>query len=69
MMKALSVRMDSVEACLERSRAVVMAASLALLMVYLSGCDMISTWVEALVFGSTMDAPKVGLLVICEPSV
>jgi hypothetical protein len=38
-------------------------------MVCLSGCDFISICVVVWVFGLTMDTPKMGLLVIREPSV
>jgi hypothetical protein len=46
----------------------VIAASSALFIVCLSGCDFISTWVVVLVVGSTLEAPRVGLPVIREPS-
>ena len=45
------------------------AASSALFIVCLSGCDFISMWVVVLVVGPAMEAPSVGLTVICEPSV
>ena len=45
------------------------ASSSALFVVCLSGCDFISILVVILVVGSTMEAPRVGLPVICEPSV
>ncbi len=42
MLKALSVRIDRVGACIYRSKVVVIVASSALSMVCLSGCDLIS---------------------------
>ena len=37
--------------------------------VCLPSCDLISMWVVVLVVGSTIEAPRVGLSVICETSV
>ena len=68
MPKALLVRIERDGSCLCWSSAVVMAASLALLMVCLSGCDFISMCVMVLCLGSISDAPSVGLPVICDPS-
>ena len=68
MMKALSVRIERDGSCLCRSSAVVMAASSAMLMMCLSGCDFISMCVVVLCVESTTDAPSVGLPVICDPS-
>jgi len=47
----------------------VIAASSALFLVCFSGCDFICMWGVVLVVGSTMEAPRMGLPVICEPSV
>ena len=69
MLKALSARIERDGLCLCRSSAVAMAASSALLMVCLSGCDFISMCVMVLCLGSTTDATSVGLPVICDPSV
>ena len=69
MLKALSVKMERVWSVLLAFRARVMAASSARLIVCLSGWDSISICVVVWVFGLTMDAPKVGLPVIREPSV
>ena len=44
-------------------------ASLALLMVCIFGCNLISIWVVVLVNGSTMKAPRTGLPVISAPPV
>ena len=52
-----------------KSSAVVMAASSALLIVCLSGCDLISICVMVLCLGSTTDALSVGFPVICDPYV
>ncbi len=65
MLKALSVRIWICGESLWRSRATVMAASSALLIVCLSGCDL----VVVCVCGLTMDAPNVGFPVLWEPSV
>ncbi len=69
MLKALSVSTKRVGLFLLASSASVMAASSARFMVCLSGCDFISICVVVWVFGLTMDTPKMGLLVIREPSV
>ena len=69
MLKALSVRIERDWSCQCWSSAVVMAASSALLMVCLSGCDFISMCVMVLCLGSTTDAPSMGLPVICDPFV
>ena len=46
-----------------------MATSLAMLTVCRSVCDLISIWVMGSLVGSTIDASRVGLPVICEPFV
>ncbi len=46
-----------------------MAVSSARLIVCLSGCDLTSICVVACVEGLTMDAPRAGLPVFCDPSV
>ena len=46
-----------------------MAANSALLIVSLSGCDLISVCVVFWVAGLTTDAPKVGFPDFCDPSV
>ena len=69
MLNALSVKIERVCSCLLAFRARVMAASSALLMVCLSGCDFISMCVVVWVLGLTMDAPIIGLAVTREPSV
>ncbi len=69
MLKTLSVKMERVWSVLLALRAMVMAASSALLIVCLSGWDFISICVVVWVLGLTMDAPKVGLPVTREPSV
>ena len=66
MIKAMSARIKRIGSCLCWSSGVVMAASSALLMVCLSGCDFISMCVMVLCLGSTTDAPRVGLPVICD---
>lgn len=65
----LSVSMFRCSYLFSLSRATVMAASLALLIVCLSGCDLISVCVMVFVRGLTTPAPRVGLPLICEPSV
>jgi hypothetical protein len=69
MQKALSARILICGSSLWRSRATVMVASSAPLIVCLSGCDLISIWVVVWVRGFTTDAPRVGFPVICDPSV
>ncbi len=69
MLKALSVSIERDGTCLCRSSAAVMAASSALLIVCLSGCDFIYMCVVVLCLGSTTDAPSLGLPLICDPSV
>jgi hypothetical protein len=69
MLKALSVSIERAFSCLLASSARARVASSARFMVCLSGCDFISMFVVVWVFGLTMDAPRVGLLVTSEPSV
>ena len=69
MLNALSVRMVIVGSFLCRSRAVMIAASSALLMVWRSGCDLISMCVVVPVLGSTTEAPSVWFPFIWDPSV
>ena len=69
MLKALYVRILICGESLWRSRDTVMAANSALLIVSLSGCDLISMWVVVCVCGLTMDAPNEGFPVFWEPSV
>ena len=52
-----------------RSRATVLAANSALLMVCLSGCDLISMWVVVCVCGLTTYVSNVGFPVFWDPSV
>ena len=69
MQNELSVRMliwSSVFSCLSTTA---MAASFALLIVYLSGCDLISMCVMEFVLGLTTIAPNVGFPFTCDPSV
>ena len=68
-LKALSVSIEREFSCLLVSSARVIAASSARFIVCLSGCDFISMCVMVLVFGLTMDAPRVGLPVTRDPSV
>ncbi len=68
MLKALSVRIWICGESLWRSRATVMAANSALLIVCLSGWDLIPMWVVVCVCGLTMDAPSVGFPAFFDPS-
>ncbi len=69
MLKALSVRIWICVESLWRSRATAMAVSSALLIVCLSGCDLISIFVVVCVCGLTIDAPSLGFPVFWDPSV
>jgi hypothetical protein len=69
MPKALSVRIRICGRFLWRSRATVMDANSDLLIVCLSGCDLISICVVFWVLGFTTDAPRVGFPAFCDPSV
>ena len=69
MLKSLPVSIERVCSRLLASSAMVMAASSARFMVCVSGCYFISIWVVVLVFGLTMDAPRMGLPVTRDPSV
>ena len=69
MLKALSINIERVWSFLLASSASVMAASFALFMVCLSGCDFISICVVVWVLGLTMDALMMGLPVTREPCV
>ena len=69
MLKALSMSIERVWSFVLASSASVMAASSARFIVCLFGWDFISICVVVLALGSTMDAPRVGLLVTREPSV
>ena len=69
MQNELSVRMliwSSMFSCLS---ATAMAANSALLIVCLSGCDLMSMCVMEFVLGLTTPAPSVGFPLTCEPSV
>ncbi len=69
MQNEMSVRMlmwCSVFSCLS---ATTMAASYALLIVCLSGCDLMSMCVIVFVLGFTTPAPSVGFSLTSEPSV
>ena len=69
MQNELSVRMlmwSSVFSCLS---ATAMAASSALLIVCLSGCDLMSMCVMEFVLGFTTPAHSAGFPLTCEPSV
>ena len=68
MLKALSVRIWICVESLWRSRATVLAANSAMLIVCLSGCDLISMCVVVCVSGLTMDAPNVGFPDFWDPS-
>jgi hypothetical protein len=46
-----------------------MTASSDLLIVCLSGCDLISIWMVVWVCGFTMDASSVGFPDLCDPSI
>ncbi len=69
MLKALSVSIERDFSCLLVSSARVIAASSARFIVCLSDSDFIYICVLVLVFGFTMDAPRVGLPVTRDPSV
>ena len=69
MLKALSVNLERELSCLLASSARVMSASSARFTLCLSGCDFISICAVVLVFGLTMDAPRMGLPVNRDPSV
>ena len=64
-----SVKIPIHGSCLYVFSATWMAASSALLIVCLSGCDFTSICVVVCVFGLTMDAPRVGFPVTSEPYV
>ena len=69
MQNEMSVRMlmwSVVSSCLS---ATAIAASSALLIVCLTGCDLMSICVMEFVFGFTTPAPSVGLPLTCDPSV
>ncbi len=69
MLNELSVRMERCSSVFSDLRAVVMAASSALLIVYLSFWDLITMCVTCSVRGLTTPAPSVLLPLTCEPSV
>ena len=60
------LRRSSVFSCL---RAIAMAASSDLFVVYRSDCDLMSIYVVMIVFGLATPAPSVGFPFTCEPSV
>ena len=68
MQKALSVNIERVWSCLLASSAMVMAACSARFMECLYGCYNIPICVVVWVLGLTMNAPRIGLHVIREPS-
>ena len=69
MLKALYVKIWICVESLWRSRATDMAASSAMLMMCLSGCDLISMCVVVCVCGLTIDAPSLGFPFFGDPSV
>ena len=69
MKNELSVRMIMWSVVFSVLRATAMAASSALLIVRLSGCDFMLICVMEFLFGLTTSAPCVGLPLTCEPSV
>jgi len=69
MLKALSVRIERVWLILLVSRAMMIAASYARLIVCRSGCDLFSICLVVYKVGFIIDAPSVGLPVTWSPSV
>ena len=69
MLKALFVKIWICVESLWRSRTTAMAANSAMLIVGLSGCDLISMCVVVCVCELTIDAPSLGFPVFWDPSV